>query len=140
LISGRALFTPATLGHAVLQIFGPSDPGIVATVASYTVLHYIAFIIVGMTAAMVVNFARQEPSVLLCFVVLFAAIEVGFYAGVSLLQYVTPLGTLAWYNVMIGNLLAATAMGTYLVRLHPILIEQFKHAIDGVPIQAPHGR
>jgi hypothetical protein len=80
---------------------------------------------------MIVNYANREPSILLGFVVLFAAIEVGFYAFVGLLQQATPLGSLAWYNVMIGNLLAAAAMGTYLLRAHPALREQFAHAIDG---------
>ena len=31
---------------------------------------------------------------------------------------------------MIGNVLAAAAMGTYLLRAHPGLAEQFQHAID----------
>ncbi|MEX2152329.1 MAG: hypothetical protein WD825_03270 [Gemmatimonadaceae bacterium] len=62
---------------------------------------------------------------------LFAATEVGFYAFVGLLQQATPLGSLAWYNVMIGNLLAAAAMGMYLLRAHPALRDQFHHAIDG---------
>jgi len=61
---------------------------------------------------------------------LFAAIEVGFYAFVGLLQQATPLGSLAWYNVMIGNLLAAAAMGVYLLRAHPGLRDQFAHSID----------
>jgi hypothetical protein len=85
---------------------------------------------------MIVNVARREPSILMCFVVLFAAIEVGFYAFVSLLQHATPLGSLAWYNVMIGNLLAAAAMGAYLLRLHPELREQFRHSMDGPAAQA----
>ena len=62
---------------------------------------------------------------------LFAAVEVGFYAFAGLLEQATALGSLAWYNVMIGNVLAAAAMGTYLLRAHPVLREQFAHAIDG---------
>ena len=50
---------------------------------------------------------------------------------VGLLQQATPLGSLAWYNVMIGNLLAAGAMGAYLLRAHPELEQQFVHAMDG---------
>jgi hypothetical protein len=99
-------------------------------VALYTIFHFGAFIVLGLVAAMIVNLANREPSVLLGFVVLFAAIEVGFYAFVGLLQQATPLGSLAWYNVMIGNVLAAAAMGTYLLRAHPVLRDQFAHAID----------
>jgi uncharacterized membrane protein YphA (DoxX/SURF4 family) len=132
LIAGHALFTPTTLGRGMLSIFGPVPAGqsAVLVVLAYTIFHYAAFILVGWIAAMIVNLANREPSILLGFVVLFAAIEVGFYAFVGLLQQATPLGTLAWYNVMIGNLLAAAAMGVYLLRAHPVLREQFRHAID----------
>jgi putative oxidoreductase len=132
LIAGHALFTPTTLGRGMLSIFGPVPAGqsAVFLVLLYTVFHFAAFILVGLIAAMIVNLANREPSILLGFVVLFAAIEVGFYAFVGLLQQATPLGSLAWYNVMIGNLLAAAAMGVYLLRAHPVLREQFRHAID----------
>jgi uncharacterized membrane protein YphA (DoxX/SURF4 family) len=135
LIAGQPFFTPATLGRGLIRIFGPV-PDTQSTfflVAAYSVFHFTAFIVVGLVAAMIVSVANREPSILLGFVVLFAAIEVGFYALVGLLQQATPLGSLAWYNVMIGNLLAAAAMGTYLLRAHPVLREQFRHAIDSPP-------
>jgi uncharacterized membrane protein YphA (DoxX/SURF4 family) len=133
LIAGHALFTPRTLGRGLLSIFGPvpADQSAAVLVLLYTLFHYAAFIVLGLIAAMIVNVANREPSILLGFVVLFAATEVGFYAFVGLLQQATPLGSLAWYNVMIGNVLAAAAMGTYLLRAHPALREQFRHAIDG---------
>jgi putative oxidoreductase len=132
LIAGRPLFTPMTLGRALIRIFGPipETQSTFFLVSAYTVFHFAAFIVVGLIAAMIVSVANREPSILLGFVILFAAIEVGFYAFVGLLQQATPLGSLAWYNVMIGNLLAAAAMGTYLLRAHPVLREQFRHAID----------
>lgn len=135
LMAGKALFTPATLGRAVLRIFGPVSPdaGIVIPVIAYTVVHYAAFIVLGLIASLIVEVARREPSMLLGFVVLFAAMEVGFYAFVGLLQQATPLGALAWYNVMAGNLLATIAMGLYLWRAHPMLRDQFTHALDGRP-------
>ena len=132
LIAGHMLFTPATLGQGVLSIFGlvPAGQSTIVFVLFYTIVHYAAFIMLGMIAVMIVNAAKQEPGILLGFVVLFAAVEVGFYGFVGLLQLATPLGSLAWYNVMIGNVLAAAAMGTYLLRAHPGLAEQFQHAID----------
>jgi putative oxidoreductase len=132
LITGHVLFTPATLGRGMLSIFGPvpADQGTTMLVAAYTVFHYAAFVVLGLVAAMIVNVANREPSILMGFVVLFAAIEVGFYAFVGLLQQATPLGSLAWYNVMIGNLLAAAAMGVYLLRAHPVLREQFRQSIE----------
>jgi uncharacterized membrane protein YphA (DoxX/SURF4 family) len=132
LLAGQTLFTPTTLGRGMLSIFGPvpASQSAAFLVVAYTLFHFAAFIILGLIAAMIVSLANREPSILLGFVVLFAAIEVGFYAFVGLLQQATPLGSLAWYNVMIGNLLAAAAMGTYLLRAHPVLREQFRHAID----------
>lgn len=132
LITRSLFFTPTTLGRAMLSIFGPvpADQSQLVLVIAYTLFHYAAFMVIGLIVAMMVNVANREPSILLGFVVLFAAIEVGFYAFVSLLQQATALGTLAWYNVMIGNVLAAAAMGTYLLRAHPILREQFRHAIE----------
>jgi putative oxidoreductase len=132
LVVGQILFTPATLGRGMLSIFGPvpAAQGTAVLVLAYTVFHYAAFIVLGMVAAMIVSVANREPSILMGFVVLFAAIEVGFYAFVGLLQQATPLGSLAWYNVMIGNLLAAAAMGVYLLRAHPVLRDQFRHSIE----------
>lgn len=137
LIAGHVLFTPGTLGRALFSVFGPvaADQNMLVLVGLYTVFHYAAFVVLGLTASMIVNVARREPSILLGFVVLFAATEVGFYAFVGLLQQATPLGSLAWYNVMIGNLLAAAAMGVYLLRAHPELRQQFMHAIDSAPGQ-----
>jgi hypothetical protein len=79
---------------------------------------------------MIVQLANEEPSILMGFVVLFVAIEVGFYALVGLLQQATPLGSLAWYNVMVGNLLAAATMFLFLLRAHPILKHQFAHSMS----------
>ena len=135
IIVGEPLFTPTTLGRGLISVLGPvpETQSPLLMVAVYTLFHYAAFAVVGMIAAMIVDVANREPSILLGFVVLFAAIEVGFYAFVGLLQQATPLGSLAWYNVMIGNLLAAAAMGMYLLRAHPTLRQQFVHAIDGAP-------
>ena len=135
LIAGHMLFTPSTLGRGLLSILGPvpASQSTAMLVVLYTIFHFGAFIVLGLVAALIVNLANREPSVLLGFVVLFAAIEVGFYAFVGLLQQATPLGSLAWYNVMIGNVIAASAMGAFLLRAHPSLRHQFVHAIDGVP-------
>ncbi len=131
-VAGEALFTPRTLGYALVSIFGPvpEQQSALLLIAIYTIFHYAAFVVVGLIAAMIVELAKEEPSILMGFVVLFAAIEVGFYALVGLLQQATPLGSLAWYNVMVGNLLAAATMGLYLLRAHPILKHQFAHSMS----------
>ena len=131
LIAGRPFFTPATLGRGLVAVLGAVPTGErVPHILVYTVFHFAAFMIVGLFAAFVVYLARSEPSVLLGFVVLFVAFEVGFYALVGLLSQATPLGSFAWYQVLIGNLIAASAMGVYFWRQHKELGEEFRHSLD----------
>jgi hypothetical protein len=94
LIGGRALFTPATLGRGILRLFGPieAQPSTALLVLIYTVVHYAAFIVIGLIVSMIVNVANREPSILLGFVVLFVAMEVAFYAFAGLLQQASQLG------------------------------------------------
>jgi hypothetical protein len=132
-INGRPFFTPATLGHALLDVLGKHsapDDSMLIHVLAYTVFHFAAFMLVGLVASLIVFLAQYEPSILFGFVVLFVAFEVGFYAFVGLLSEATPLRQLAWYQVLIGNLLAAGAMGFYFWRTHKELGEEFKHSLD----------
>ena len=135
LVAGQALFTPSTLGRAVFSVLGavPDAESPIIHVLAYTLFHYAAFITVGIVAASMVRLAGDEPSVLIGFVILFVAFEVGFYAFVAVLSQVTPLGGLAWWQVMVGNIIAAAAMGFYLLRRHPVLREQFRHSLDAQP-------
>jgi uncharacterized membrane protein YphA (DoxX/SURF4 family) len=132
LVAGRPLFTPLTLGRALFSVLRPTPSGFgdFGPILGYTVFHYAAFIAVGFVAAVAARIANHEPSVLLGFAVLFAAFEVGFYALVALLQQASALGTLAWYQVMAGNIIAAAAMGAYMVRVHPLIRQQLAHAFD----------
>lgn len=132
LLGGRLLFTPTTLGRALITLVHPAPlaESPILYVASYTLFHYVAFAFVGVAAAATAAWASEEPAVLLGFVMLFAAFEVGFYGFVALLQHASPLGALAWYQVMIGNIIAAVAMGIFIWRVHPRLHDQFVHALD----------
>ncbi|MFN2564884.1 MAG: DoxX family protein [Gemmatimonadaceae bacterium] len=131
--SGRPFFTPATLGHGLLDVLGKQpaqDDSMVIHVLAYTVFHFAAFMFVGLLTALIVFLAQHEPSILFGFLVLFVAFEVGFYGLVGLLSESTELREFAWYQVLIGNLLAAGAMGFYFYRTHKELGEQFKHSLD----------
>jgi putative oxidoreductase len=143
LVAGRPLFTPATLGHGLLAVLGPDDitDSTLSFVLVYTVFHFAAFMIVGLLASLIVFLARQEPSILLGFVVLFVATEVGFYGLVGLLHQASTLGSLAWYQVMLGNLIAASAMGFYFWRTHRELGDEFRHSLDwDTELVAPEDR
>jgi hypothetical protein len=130
--TGHPLFTPTTLGRALLSFFRPSpEMGSPALyILSYTLFHYAAFIAVGIVAAGIVTWGGHERALILGFVILFVAFEVGFYWFVALLQHASALGGLAWPQVMVGNLISAAAMGAYIWHVHPRLSEQFTHAFD----------
>jgi hypothetical protein len=132
LIAGHPLFTPTTLGRALFTLFRP-PPAMESPmlyVVGYTIFHYAAFIFVGTVAAGAATWGGHEPELLWGFSILFVTVEAGFYWFVALLQQASPLGGLAWPQVMIGNLISVAAMGTYIWRNHPRLREQFTHALD----------
>lgn len=131
-IAGQPFRTPAALGNGLLDVFGPADAtdSKTAFVLVYTVFHFGAFMFVGLLASLIVHLAKREPSILLGFVVLFVATEIGFYGFTGLLGEASSLKALAWYQVMLGNLIAASAMGFYFWRTHRELGDEFRHSLD----------
>ena len=126
-IAGRPFFTPAMLGSAVF--FGETDPtkAVIAfsRVVPYTMIHVSAFIIVGTIAAVLAAEVEVAPPTLYLLVVFFAIFEFGFYVTVAILAQ-PLLGSLAWWNVAIGNAIAAFGMGFYLWRVHPKIAATLK--------------
>jgi hypothetical protein len=123
-IEGRPFYTPALLGSAVF--WGLRDPAqvqvAVPAVIGYTLIHVIAFWLIGTIAAGLAALIDSVPSTLFLAVVFFAIFEVGFYLLVAVLAE-PLLGHLAWTNVAIGNALSAAGMGYYLWRMHPHIRE-----------------
>lgn len=138
-IAGHPFFTPATLGHGLLTGlgFGPESYGPTIEVLAYTVFHFAAFMLVGVVASAIVYLARQQPSILFAFILLFAVTEVGIYTLVGMLHVASPLGRLAWLQIMIGNIIAALAMGTFFLRRHRELGDQFRHSLDWETVEVP---
>jgi hypothetical protein len=127
LITGRPFFTPAMLGSAVF--WQSTDPATVVVAYSriigYTMIHVSAFVVVGVIAAAIAAEVEVAPPTLFLAVVAFCFFEVGFYILVAILA--PPLlGALAWWNVAIGNAIAAAAMGYYLWREHPKIGEELR--------------
>jgi uncharacterized membrane protein YphA (DoxX/SURF4 family) len=131
-IGGHPFFTPATLGRGLLSVFGDLSPdqGMLTFVLVYTVFHFAAFMFVGLVASLIVHLARQEPSILLGFAILFAATEIGIYGLVAFLGEWSPLQRNAWLPIMVGNVLAAGAMGFYFYRTHKEIAYELRHAFD----------
>lgn len=130
LIAGHPLYTPSVLGEGFISIFGSSPESQAVNIFIYTLFHYAAFTIVGIIAVILVHAGERMPSVLAGSMILFVAIELGFYGLVALLRQ-TVLGNLAWYQILAGNLLAAVLMGTYLWRSHPALRRGLVQALEG---------
>jgi hypothetical protein len=128
-------FTPAMLGEAVF--WGLRDPSKVSiafpTVVGYTMVHVLAFVLVGMIAALLAYEVELFPPTLFIVAVFFAVFEFGFYVVVAVLAR-PLLGALAWWNVAIGNAIAAGGMGYYLWRMHPKLRQELKEHPLGEPM------
>jgi len=113
----------------LLSVFGRSPESHAVNVIAYTIFHYAAFAVAGMIAVVLVHAGERTASVLAGSMILFVAIELGFYGLVALLHE-TTLGDLAWYQILAGNILAAVVMGTYLWRSHPMR-SGLVRALDG---------
>jgi len=129
---GRPFYTPTVLGIGLLSVFGPrGDEGAVAQVIAYTIFHYGVFLGIGVLVSYIVHRAEQDDTVLAVALILFVALEAGFYGLVAVLSESRQLGSLAWYQVLVGNLIAAATMGTYVWRTHPELRRELEHALVG---------
>jgi hypothetical protein len=132
-VARRPFFTPDVLGSGLLRFVGaPRLSDTVALhVAFYTVFHYVAFAIIGVIVAWVVHQARRTPTILAGALILFVMVEGGFYGLAAVLSLNTALGQIAWYQIMIANLLASVVMFGFMYMRHPELKGQFTEALDG---------
>jgi hypothetical protein len=132
-IAGRPFFTPAILGASLFDLLGGGfgGRGLVTHVAAYTVVHFAAFILIGIAAAMVMNALDRRPSLLVGFVALFLIFELCVIGAVALLSRSPLFGTIAWYQLGAANLLAAYFMGRYLWRAHhPAVEDRWVRALE----------
>lgn len=123
--TGQVLRTPAALGSFVfLGAESPAEIEVSArTVLGYTVLHGALWILVGLIAAALAAAAERTPSLLLAAGLFFITFE-AFFMGIVALAAEFLLGTLGWWSIGAGNLLAAIVMGAMLWRRHPDLAKR----------------
>ncbi len=120
---GHALETPALLAATILH--GVRDPhlmhhGLLRLSAEYTIIHFAAFIIVGVIGALLLEAAETEPPFLVSVLIFFGAFEV-FFIAVVLFLGPAAMAALTWWGIIVGNLLATAAMLTYFFGQHPML-------------------
>ena len=131
-VAGRPLYTPELLGEAFFSLFGPAAGETpLQFVIAYTIVHYLAFALVGVVLAAIVRRADEDPHVLAGLVlggVVFLLASFGF---VAFLSQGTRLGNLAWYQIGAATLVASILMGGYLWRTHPRMAGELQFALEG---------
>ena len=133
---GQPFRTPALLGSALID--GARDPNSLqatfALVATYTVLHFFAFIVFGLAASVLMAAAEKHPLLLLGVLVIFACFEVFFLGAVTLIDQ-SLLGALGWWTIVVGNVLALTAMLAFLLTQHRELRERLLQEWAGLELE-----
>jgi hypothetical protein len=127
LISGAPLRTPGILGSAVLLGISSPEEAVIntTTVGLYSLLHGAVFFLVGIGTTAIIRAADRTPSLLALFIPLTVVLQALFVGGTAVLAQFL-LGTIAWWAVLGGNLLASFLMGSLLLYWHPVTAENIK--------------
>ena len=129
-IAGQPFFTPAALGTLLFRGGGGPEDVVVSAgpVLGYTFVHFSFFILFGELIAGLTEQVEKFPPLIFGLMILFVVFEVFFIALVAILGS-WILRELAWWAILIGNLLAAIAMGLYMWRVHPALAGQLNSEV-----------
>ncbi len=134
MLAGRSPFyTAALFGSAMF--YGLRDPAaLVVTpgaVLTYNMVHALAFLVLGQLVSWLVMAAERYP--VLRYAVLVTLIFVAVHVYGALLLFAHPLlAGSAWWQLGAASLLAAAAMGAYLLWTHPAL----RKSLSEIPLGA----
>jgi Na+-driven multidrug efflux pump len=116
---GQPFRTPALLGATLFE--GLRDPAALRPTArvvlEYTVLHWVAFLAFGLLAAGLLAAADRDPRLLFVVFMLFCCFEVFALELISVLAE-WLFGVLAWWTLILANLLAGLIMLGFFFRRH----------------------
>lgn len=134
LVAGRSPFYTAALFGAAL-FYGLEDPGVLqigpGPVLAYNMVHLLIFLGFGLFASWLVTKAEEYP--VARYVALFTLIFVAAHLYAALVLFAQPLlAGAAWWQIGAAGLLAAIAMGWYLLWAHPGL----RRSLRELPIGA----
>lgn len=133
LLQGHPLRTPSVLGEVLL--FGHDTPSLATVhfgaVIAYTAVHFGTFLLFGIGLVRLVRWAARESVVRYALLQVFLVFEVLFYGLLMLVSEATR-ALFPFWTVLIGNTLAAIAMGAYLWHVHP----EFRQIIRETPLGA----
>jgi hypothetical protein len=119
---GEPLRTPALLGSALLGRVSAAE-----AVLLYTFVHGIAFVVIGVIAAALVQAAERQPLFLLGLVIFFTSFEI-FFFGLIVIVASWVLDQLAGWSILVGNLLAVGSMLWYFLAAHRSLARNISRA------------
>jgi hypothetical protein len=106
---GEPFRTPMFLASSLLGL--DAEAG-VASVAFYTIIHYLAFIVIGIAAARFFDLLDARPGLLVGAVLGFLLFDFIFYAGI-IMSGTAIIEALGWPPVLVGSLVAGmTLAGT----------------------------
>lgn len=120
---GRPLETPAMLAAALLHGQTLVTGVHLQLVIEYTVLHFAAFLLFGIAAAVLIEAAERESSLIISLLIFLFAFEV-LFMGLTIFLGPMVSATLSWWSVLAGNLLATAVMlGYFFLLRHPKLLK-----------------
>jgi hypothetical protein len=116
---GEPLFTPTLLASALLGWGVPPAPqASIGLAFLYTMLHGVVFVGIGVGAAYVLHRFAIIRHRALVIVLVFTVLCLGFFAFAANVSALGP-ETIAIRDALVGNAIAAFAIGAYLARLLP---------------------
>jgi hypothetical protein len=119
---GRPLETPALLAAALLHGKTIVTGVHLQLVIEYTVLHFAAFLLFGVAAAVLIEAAERESSLIISLLIFLFAFEV-LFMGLTIFLGPMVSAALSWWSVLAGNLLATAVMlGYFFLLRHPVLL------------------
>jgi hypothetical protein len=125
MMHGRPFYTPTVLGTA---LFGrgvwpatlETMPASFEMVAMFTWVHVLAFVAVGVAAALLIAVAERHPSLGFGIVLLFVILEACFTVAVMIVAE-PVLRALTWPAILVANFLAAAVIAGYFWLRHPTM-------------------
>ena len=135
---GQPLHTPNVLGKIFFR--GDLTPGVrqivPQMVLGFTVVHFIAFALVGMGLTLLVHLAARNIALRMG-VWIGLVVAFGLYAGLTYMLGTATGERLSPWPVVTGSLLGVLGMAGYLWRRHPRLRRSFDQAPLGAEVQPP---
>src|SRR5271168_563435 len=121
-IRGHPFETPALLAATILHGSHSVEVhhALILLSLEYSLIHFAAFIAFGIAGGLLLETCETESALLFSLAIFFAAFEV-FFIAVVLFLGPDVMAELTWWGIIVGNLLATTAMLSYFFWRHPSL-------------------